>query len=146
MKKILFATTMAIGLLANAECIWSWWVGAPSENSAKNVKGAALGLASEVKSINGSQVSVCYNKADEVKSGAQVAIGFNSAETVRNGCQAAFLNNAKSASLQIGLLCVNETGFLPAFVFFNFDSSMFGSKKASANACTNSSACQSPMR
>lgn len=129
MRKFVLAIAMMAGLAANAECIWSWWIGAPAEHSAKEMRGAALGLASEVKSITGSQVSLCLNKAGEVKSGSQVAIGYNEADTVRNGCQVAFLNNAKSASLQLGLICVNETGFLPAFIFFNFDSSMFGSGK-----------------
>lgn len=130
MRRFVLAAAMAAGLAANAECIWSWWIGAPESHSTKEVCGAAFGLASKVKSLDGSQISLCLNRADEVKRGAQVAIGYNGADTVRNGCQVAFLNSAKSASLQFGLICVNETGFLPAFIFFNFDSKMFGSSKS----------------
>jgi hypothetical protein len=36
------------------------------------------------------------------------------------------VNRAESASLQLGLLCWNKTGFLPFFVFFNFDPNCFG--------------------
>jgi hypothetical protein len=43
--------------------------------------------------------------------------------------QFAFVNKAKSSALQLGLVCINDTGFLPAFVFFNFDKKMFGKGK-----------------
>ena len=64
-----------------------------------------------------------------VAAGAQVSIGYSRAKTLRNGVQTALFNRAKSSSLQIGLICVNETGFLPVFIFFNFDGNQFGGKK-----------------
>ena len=45
----------------------------------------------------------------------------------RSGCQLAFVNRAEKSALQLGLLCFNKSGFLPFFVFFNFDPKMFGS-------------------
>ncbi len=36
------------------------------------------------------------------------------------------VNSADKAALQLGLICVNKGGFLPVFVFFNFDKTQFG--------------------
>ena len=130
MKKLVFAAAfaMAAAVSANAECIWSWWVGAPEENSSKEVEGCVLGFASEVESVNGAQVSLCWNEAEKIN-GAQVAFGYNHAKIVRNGPQVGFVNRAESAALQFGLLCWNDGGFLPFFVFFNFDKTGFGAKQ-----------------
>ena len=132
MKKIMMMA-LAIcafgGFAAKGECVWSWWAGSPAENVDKEISGCALGLASEFKSVRGAQVSVCMNRAGEVKSGCQGAIGYNETGTLRNGCQVAFVNRADSAALQIGLLCFNKGGFLPFFVFFNFDKTGFGGKR-----------------
>ena len=128
MKKLviaLCAVTMAAAA-ANAECIWSWWTNVPSENASKDVKGAALGIASEVASVQGAQVSILFNRINRVKSGAQVAIGYNRAKVVRNGPQVGFVNVADAAALQFGLLCFNKEGFLPVFPFFNFSAKQFG--------------------
>ena len=43
--------------------------------------------------------------------------------------QAAFITKARKAALQFGLVCINEGGFLPVFVFFNFDKTMFGRER-----------------
>jgi hypothetical protein len=129
MKKLLiaFAAAMAVLASARADFHWSWWTG--GETASKNVKGCVLGLGSEVKELRGAEVSLCLNKAGEVKSGAQVAIGYNCTGTLRKGCQVAFVNRAEKAALQLGLVCFNKSGFLPVFVFFNFDPKMFGSVK-----------------
>jgi hypothetical protein len=127
MKKMMiaFAAAMAVFASARAEFHWSWWTG--GDTASKSVKGCVLGLGSEVKDIRGAEVSLCLNKAVEVKGGAQVAIGYNCTETLRNGCQVAFVNRAEKSALQLGLLCFNKSGFVPVFVFFNFDPKMFGS-------------------
>lgn len=127
MKKLIVAlvAVTAVFASARAEFHWSWWTG--GETASKSVKGCVLGLGSEVKDIRGAEVSLCLNKAEEVKGGAQVAIGYNCTETLRNGCQVAFVNRAEKSALQLGLLCFNKSGFLPFFVFFNFDPKMFGS-------------------
>jgi hypothetical protein len=127
MKKLVIAMAIVFAACigANAgEFHWSWWTG--GETASKSVKGCVLGLGSEVKELRGAEVSLCLNKAGDVKSGAQVAIGYNRTETLRNGCQVAFVNQADKAALQLGLLCFNKSGFLPFFVFFNFDPKMFG--------------------
>ena len=129
MKKLMLAAALATGVFATAnagECIWSWWVGAPAENSKKDVNGAALGIASETASITGAQVSLLWNKTEKVKSGAQVTIGYNEAKKVKNGPQVGLVNVSDSAALQFGLLCFNKGGFLPFFPFFNFDKTAFG--------------------
>ena len=79
--------------------------------------------------ITGAQVAICAAKADKVKCGAQVAIGYSQVDTLRNGVQSAFIAKARKAALQFGLICFNEGGFLPVFVFFNFDKSMFGAER-----------------
>ena len=126
MKKLIVAlvAVTAVFASARAEFHWSWWTG--GDTASKSVTGCVLGLGSEVKELRGAEVSLCLNKASDVKSGAQVAIGYNRTETLRNGCQVAFVNQADKAALQLGLLCFNKSGFLPFFVFFNFDPKMFG--------------------
>ena len=82
MKKLLFAAALALAAVttAKADFAWNWWVGSPAENSSKDIQGCQLGLACDAASIQGAQVSICWNK----------------------------------------------TGFLPFFVFFNFDPNCFG--------------------
>ena len=128
MKKILFAIAMTACAAASAECRWSWWLGAP-DMSNDSVKGCVLGFASEVKDVVGAQVSLIWHKAKKLDKGAQVAIGYSRIDTLRNGCQAAVVNSADNAALQLGLICVNKGGFLPVFVFFNFDKTQFGRAK-----------------
>lgn len=131
MKKLaiaLCAVTMGM-MTAKAEFIWSWWAGSPEETVSKNVTGCVLGFASEVESVRGAQVSLCYSKAKEIKSGCQYAIGYCQAESVRNGAQVATVCKAKEAALQFGLICIDDTGFLPWFVFFNFSKGCFGAEK-----------------
>lgn len=125
MKKMMIAAMMALACAAQAECKWSWWPGAP-DMADKSVKGCVLGLASEVKEVTGAQVDLLWHKAKKVEKGAQVAFGYSRCDVLRNGCQAAFVNCADSAALQLGLICSNKTGFLPFFVFFNFDPKQFG--------------------
>lgn len=126
MKKILVAMVLAaFATSASADCTWDWWF----KNESKDIKGCALGIASANNSVVGAQVSLCANKAKEVKKGAQVAIGYSQVDTLANGAQVSFITKARKAALQFGLVCINEGGFLPVFVFFNFDKTMFGAGK-----------------
>lgn len=128
MKKLMIAAAILIGVTtAKADFFWSTWYDGKAQNA--EVKGCVLGLASEVKSIKGAQIDLCISKATEVQNGCQYAIGYSRTKTLRNGVQLGFWNNAKSAALQLGLICHNETGFLPWFVFFNFDCKQFGAAK-----------------
>jgi len=128
MKKIIaLACVCALGLAASAECRWSWWVGGPDKD--RDITGCQLGIAGECASVKGAQVGLLWNRIGEVKNGCQWAIGYNDAAKVRNGPQLAFVNKADKAALQLGLLCFNKGGFLPFFVFFNFDKTMFGGEK-----------------
>ena len=126
MKKILvMASAMFRGLAAQSAVTWDWWFG----NASTSNRGCALGLGAANAEITGAQVAICAAKADKVKCGAQVAIGYSQVDTLRNGVQSAFIAKARKAALQFGLICFNEGGFLPVFVFFNFDKSMFGAEK-----------------
>lgn len=129
MKKLLVALLLASAAVssAKAEFHWSWWL--DGETKSKDVRGCILGLGSTVDTISGAQLDVCISKADTVRSGCQGAIGYSRVKTLRNGCQFAFWNKADNAALQFGLICHNKGGFLPWFVFFNFDKTMFGSAK-----------------
>ena len=123
MKKLLvFACVAFLGLAAHSAVTWDWWF----NNASEDISGCALGLGAANDKVTGAQVALCATKADKVKAGAQVAFGYCQVDTLRNGVQSAFVNRAESASLQLGLLCWNKTGFLPFFVFFNFDPNCFG--------------------
>ncbi len=131
MKKLMIALCAAVmgASVANAgDFFWSWWVKAPAEVATKDVKGCVLGFASETASIQGAQVSLCWNQTEKVNGGAQVAIGYNNATAVKNGPQIAFVNVSDAAALQFGLLNFNKAGFLPFFPFFNFATTQFGSQ------------------
>ena len=129
MKKVFIALTAAAlcGLTAQADFHWSWWTDGETAN--KDVKGCVLGLGSTVKSIQGAQIDLCISKADTVKGGCQGAIGYSRVQKLRNGCQYAIWNEADHAEMQFGLICRNKGGFLPFFIFFNFDKTMFGAEK-----------------
>ena len=137
MKKILVAlcaAAMAASVAKAGDCTWSWWTG--DDKASSSVDGCALGFGTERTNVEGAQVAVCMNLADKVDGGAQVTFGYNRANKFEEGAQVSFFNRAKefrkgaqvglvniaeSSSLQVGLLCFNKTGFLPFFVFFNFD-------------------------
>ncbi len=126
MKKVLvFVCVAFLGLAAQSAVTWDWWF----NNSSEDISGCALGIGAANSEVVGAQVALCATKADSVKAGAQVAIGYSQVDTLRNGAQAAFISKARKAALQFGLLCFNEGGFLPVFVFFNFDKTMFGAER-----------------
>jgi len=126
MKKIMAAFfAVALVFTAKAECTWDWWM----ESAGEDISGCALGIATANREVTGAQVALCATIADKVKAGAQVTLGYAQATTVRNGVQSAFITKADRAALQFGLLCFNKGGFLPCFVFFNFDKTMFGGEK-----------------
>ena len=125
MKKLALALAIATAsVAAHAGCWGSWWVG--DDKADKDLAGCQLGIATECKEMKGAQVALLWNRVEAVRNGAQVSFGYSNARKVQNGCQCSFVNIADSASLQVGLLCFNKTGFLPFFPFFNFDKHMFG--------------------
>ena len=126
MKKLLvFACVAFLGLAAQSAVTWDWWF----NNESEDISGCALGIGAANENVTGAQVALCATKAEKVKAGAQVAIGYSQVDTLRNGVQGAFIARARKAALQFGLVCFNEGGFLPVFVFFNFDKTMFGGKR-----------------
>lgn len=133
MKKLMIAAFAVIASVATvkAETYWSTWYDAKVQNQDLG-KACVFGLASEVGAMSGAQIDLCISKATDFASGCQFAFGYSRVVTLRNGCQVAFWNNAKSAALQVGLICHNETGFLPWFPFFNLDTKQFGAKKEAA--------------
>ncbi len=124
-KMLILACAMSLGLAAQAEVSWDWWF----NHSSDDISGCALGIGAANAKVTGAQVALCAAKAQKVKAGAQVSIGYSQVDTLRNGAQAAFITNARKAALQFGLVCINEGGFLPVFVFFNFDKTMFGGER-----------------
>lgn len=126
MKKILIlACAIVLGSATQAAVTWDWWFG----HSSDDISGCALGLGAANAKVVGAQVALCAAKAENVEAGAQVAIGYSQVDTLRNGAQGAFIAKARKAALQFGLVCINEGGFLPVFVFFNFDKTMFGRER-----------------
>lgn len=126
MKKIvLLLGIIAAVASAQADCTWDWWF----KNGHKDIRGCALGLGCANATVKGAQLGLAATRANKVASGVQGAIGYSQTETLRNGAQFAFVTRAKSAALQFGLICINDTGFLPFFVFFNFDKNMFGGER-----------------
>ena len=127
MKQLLFiACVAAMATAAKADFNWSWWVG--GKDSAKDLRGCQLGIASECADMTGAQVSLLWGRVKHV-TGCQFAFGYCNAKKVQNGPQLAVVNIADGAALQFGLLNFNKGGFLPFFPFFNFDKSMFGGGK-----------------
>ena len=132
MKKLMIAlSAVVLGVTsANADFLWNWWTTSNADKPQKTeMKGCSLGVASQLGSVKGAQLDILFNKNEKFNSGAQGAFGYCQSAELRNGVQCGFVNKAKSASLQLGLICINDTGFLPFFVFFNFDKHMFGSVK-----------------
>ena len=133
MKKILvaFCAVALAASVANAgDCTWSWWTG--DDKATTKVDGCALGLGTERTEVEGAQVSVCMNLANEVDGGAQVAFGYNRANKFEEGAQVSFFNRAKEfrKGAQVGFVNIADSsslqvGLLPFFVFFNFDKKMF---------------------
>ena len=127
MKKLMILISAAmLGFTAAADCTWSWWVG--DDKAQNDCRGCTLAIASERAKVSGAQISLLWSKTKALTAGYVGAIGYSRADTVANGVQDAIVCSADSASLQLGLLCFNKSGFLPFFVFFNFDPAQFGSK------------------
>lgn len=128
MKKLLITAVFAAlaAVSARADFFWSTWDREDIRD--KDVTGCVLGLSSKVKAMTGAQISLLFNDAEEVRAGAQGTLFMNATDTLRNGVQLGLVNQAKSAALQLGLVCFNDTGFLPIFVLINFDVKKFGKK------------------
>ena len=129
MKKLIVAfCAVAMGAMtANADFLWNWWTTSNADRPQKTeFKGCSLGLASKLGNVSGAQVDILFNKADSLNAGTQGSFGYSQILTLRNGVQWSTVCKAQSAALQLGLICINDTGFLPVFPFFNFDKKMFG--------------------
>ena len=125
-KMIALCAVMLAVVAAKADFTWSWWTDSPKIDDAK---GCVLGIASDVKSMQkGAQISIVHSKAGDVTSGCQYAIGYSRAAEVRRAVQVGTVTRAQRAALQIGLVCFNENGFLPWFVFFNFSRGCWAAK------------------
>lgn len=129
MKK-LFVALCAVSMMAlsaSAEVVWTWW---PSEaglvQKVKPIKGAALGIGSQVGAVSaGAEVSLVYSNTPVVDKGAQVAVlGLAKAKSVK-WVQAGIVTMADTAKVQIGLLNFNKNGVLPVFIIVNLDKSLF---------------------
>jgi hypothetical protein len=132
MKKLMIALCAAVmgASAAHADFLWNWWTTSNADKAQKTkFRGCSLGIASELKEVRGAQLDLLFNKSKAFKSGVQGAFGYAQTEKLNNGVQMAFVNKAQSSALQLGLVCINDTGFLPVFVFFNFDAKMFGKGK-----------------
>lgn len=128
MKKVMIVcSALAMAAAAHADFSWSWWTG--DEKANDDVRGCVLGLGAERQQVSGCEWAVCVSKAKHVHAGAFGAIGYSQTERLANGVQFAFVNRAEHSALQLGLLNWNKGGFLPFFVFFNFDKTMFGGGK-----------------
>lgn len=132
MKKLMVALSVVVlGVAtAKADFLWNWWTTSNEDKPQKTeMRGCSLGIASQLKEVSGAQIDVLFNKNEKFNAGCQYAIGYSQTLEMHNGVQVATVTKAKSASLQIGLVCINDTGFLPFFIFFNFDPHMFGGAK-----------------
>lgn len=129
MKKLMIAlcaVTMGV-ISARADFLWNWWTTSNEGSPAKtDLHGCSLGIASELGTVEGAQIDILFNKSKKVNAGAQIALGATFAEEDRCGVQGSlFFNKAKGSALQLGLICINDEGFLPFFVFFNFSPKYF---------------------
>jgi len=151
MKKILvLSAVVALAVSAKADFTWSWWC---DKTDAKT--DISLGLATKCKSVSAVDLSLIYS-ASCVENGVQVAfpgicdsdkakvlqgsLWFNRGDdscaqvscvnvAKNNIFSLGFLNFAKTSKVQIGFLNFDENGFLPVFIFFNLDKSLFTSEK-----------------
>ena len=124
MRKLLGAVAIALAVgCANADVAWDWWCG----NGLKNPD-VHLGIACKALTVRAAEVSLLFNKTPVIRNGAQVSLVYNDATDVK-WVQAAFVNYAKSAKIQVGILNFNDNGFLPFFPLFNFSTRHFGGGK-----------------
>lgn len=146
MKKLMVVAALVVGAFAaQADVKWSWWL----ENADESTD-VSLGLASRCKSAKTFELSFLYSSSP-VTDGVQWTIfGLNDSEATcplqlafvnrgKDPCvqlgfvnlnessvfDMGFVNCAKESKFQLGFLNFNEKGFLPVFVFFNFDPSIF---------------------
>ena len=127
MKKLMLAVTCVLGMAfaSQAGLSWDWFFNDADED----IKGCALGIASLDNNVTGAQISLVSSIAENVNGGVQDSLCYSRVKTLRNGVQLGLVTHAESASLQFGLICINKTGFLPVFPFFNIDTKMFGRER-----------------
>ncbi len=146
MKKLLVAVSLVMAAaLAQADVTWSWWMENPSAKPE-----LSFGIASKCQSVETLEFSLLYS-ASPVKDGVQFTwIGLNNSDATcplqlaffnrgKDPCvQLGFINVSKSsvfdmgfanmsddAKFQLGFLNFNKKGFLPIFVFVNFNPEIF---------------------
>jgi len=146
MKKLLVGMLLAgAAFCSHADVAWSWWL----ENSDVETD-FSFGLASRCKQVKSFELSFLYS-GSPVTDGVQwTLLGLNDSDSkcplqlafinrAADPCvQLGFVNLAKSsvfdmgfanvadeAKFQLGFLNFNKKGFLPVFVFVNFDPSIF---------------------
>ena len=147
MKKLFFAAAaVALSFAASADVVWNWWLNNPSART-----DISLGIASKCADVSTLELSLLYN-ASPVDNGVQIAFpGINDSDKaqvlqgsmwfnrgddscVQLGCvnvakkntfNLGFINVAEESKFQLGFLNFNSKGFLPVFIFVNFDPSIF---------------------
>lgn len=146
MKKLMVVAFLACAVsAAKADVEWSWWLDKP--NATPDI---SLGFASRCQQVNTFEFSFFYS-ASPVRDAFQYTFfGLNNSDS---SCplQLAFINCGKkpcvqlglanvskastftggilnfsdAAKFQLGFLNFNKKGFLPVFIFVNFDPSIF---------------------
>ena len=146
MRKLLVAVSFVCAVaFARADVTWSWWMN--RENATTDF---SFGIASKCAAVDTFEFSVLYS-ASPVRDGVQwTFFGLNDSDAdcalqlaffnrgndpcVQLGLiniandpvlDLGFVNVADDAKFQIGLLNFNKSGFLPVFVFVNFNPSIF---------------------
>jgi len=146
MKKLMVAMTIVCSaFLAQAEVEWSWWLENPMAKP-----DLSLGVVTRCQEVKSFEAALFY-AGSPVQNGVQFTFfGFNDSESTcplqlafvnraKNPCvQLGFLNMAKAATFdmgfaniaddakfQLGFLNFNKKGFLPVFIFVNFDPGIF---------------------
>lgn len=132
-------------VFAKADVAWSWWL---ENNSSADL---SFGLASELSSVKTFELTLLYG-GSKVDKGVQWSLwGINNSDSscclqlapwfnhgddpcvqlgmINVASEPVFTmglaNIADGAKFQLGFLNFNEKGFLPVFVFVNFDPSIF---------------------
>lgn len=95
----------------------NWLVGWEQRPRETMVNGAQIGIIAMTNEVNGVQLSMIANVANDVD-GLQIGLS-NKTRRVGYGSQVGLVNVA-DRGLQIGLLNFNKNGFLPFFPLINF--------------------------
>ena len=144
-KLVVFAALVMGAVAAQASVQWNWWL--ENESASADV---SLGIASRCKAVSAFELSLFYSSSPVADGVQWTFLGLNDSEAT---CplQLAFVNRGKDpcvqfgfanindssvfdmglvncsdeAKFQLGFLNFNKKGFLPVFIFINFDPSIF---------------------